>query len=339
MTVQILFFCLFCCSLFSDRVEIACNGICQPQDFAALLAERGKTESFTEFDFHKHPALCKEQNLLGKLRSYLPFSCDKEVRKIIFMNVPSKARKRFHLAKLPREKMVLFMWEPPLRFRKMYGKKTQDCFSRIYTWNDDLVDSKIYFKFYYPALRPMIEERPSFEEKQFCTMVIGNTSDKAKHSESLYPERKKAIQFFESVGEAGFAFYGRNWDPAQYKSYRGPIDDKIAVMKNYRFAICYENSKDLKGYITEKIFDCFCAGAIPIYWGASNVTEYIPKDCFIDRRDFQNLDQLYLFLKKMQKEEYESYIERIQHYLKSDKAQLFSVDHFAEIFWEALQED
>lgn len=30
---------------------------------------------------------------------------------------------------------------------------------------------------------------------------------------------------------------------------------------------CFENVRDLPGYITEKIFDCFFAEYIPIYWG------------------------------------------------------------------------
>lgn len=42
-----------------------------------------------------------------------------------------------------------------------------------------------------------------------------------------------------------------------------------------------------KGYITEKIFDCFFPGVIPIYWGAENVTDYIPQDTFIDRRNLK----------------------------------------------------
>ena len=52
--------------------------------------------------------------------------------------------------------------------------------------------------------------------------------------------------------------------------------------KNISFAICYENARDIPGYITEKIFDCFFAGCVPIYWGgAPNVTDHIPANTFI----------------------------------------------------------
>ena len=47
--------------------------------------------------------------------------------------------------------------------------------------------------------------------------------------------------------------------------------------------------------VSEKIFDCFAAGNVPIYWGASNVTDYIPEDCFIDMRSFSSFEELYQF--------------------------------------------
>ena len=61
----------------------------------------------------------------------------------------------------------------------------------------------------------------------------------------------------------------------------------------------YENIKGLNGYITEKIFDAFVAGNVPIYWGASDINEYIPDNCFIDRRNFINHEQMYKFLINM----------------------------------------
>ena len=64
------------------------------------------------------------------------------------------------------------------------------------------------------------------------------------------------------------------------------IDRKIDVLKKYRFCICYENIKDVSGYVTEKIFDAFWAGCIPVYLGADNISDHVPKNCFISRRDF-----------------------------------------------------
>ncbi|MDN3507231.1 MAG: glycosyltransferase family 10 [Simkaniaceae bacterium] len=273
------------------------------------------------------------RTLKGKLieKISLPTKLDKKIEKFIFMNIPQGANKKYHLEKLPKEKMVLFMWEPPIRLRKMYSEGIQKCFSKIYTFNDDLVDNKTYFKFYYPSRRPMLTDLPSFAEKDFITLICGATTDKSRrHPNELYSERIKAIRFFEA-NEPTFAFYGINWNPAQYPSYRGPIDDKLEVNKRYKFSICYENCQNLPGYITEKIFDCFAAGSLPIYWGASNIQDYIPSDCYIDRRHFSTLEELYAHLKNITPEEYESYLTRIRTYLTSEKSALFSPENYVKI--------
>ena len=58
--------------------------------------------------------------------------------------------------------------------------------------------------------------------------------------------------------------------------------DKIDYMKDFKFNICPENM-DAPNYVTEKIFDAFQAGAIPIYHGALNnpEPEIINKDAVI----------------------------------------------------------
>ena len=78
--------------------------------------------------------------------------------------------------------------------------------------------------------------------------------------------------------------------------YKGKAQNKIETIKHYKFCICYENTQNIKGYITEKIFDCFAAGVVPIYWGASNIEAYIPKTCFIDQREFQEFEEVYQFI-------------------------------------------
>jgi hypothetical protein len=88
--------------------------------------------------------------------------------------------------------------------------------------------------------------------------------------------------------------------------------------------------------VTEKIFDCFAAGTIPIYWGASNVEDYIPKDCFIDRRNFAGMEELYAFLKVMDKETYEGYLTRIRTFLNSDAAKKFTQHQLEEDFYRAV---
>jgi alpha(1,3/1,4) fucosyltransferase len=268
-----------------------------------------------------------------------PIQLDPDIQKIVFMNMPNHLYRDYQVRNLPKDKLVLFMWEPPMHEKKMYYKKLHDCIGRVYTWDDDLVDNIKYFKFYYPVLTLMLTDIPSFEEKKFCTMIAGaNLSEKfpKEFPDELYTARKNIVVFFEQSGEKGFDLYGRGWDSAVFPSYRGKVSDKLSVMKQYRFAICYENTQNIRGYVTEKIFDCFAAGTIPVYLGATNITDYVPKDCFIDRRDFATLEELHVFLKQMDKTTFDGYIQRIAAYLQSDQAQLFSQENFNTIFADAV---
>jgi len=52
----------------------------------------------------------------------------------------------------------------------------------------------------------------------------------------------------------------------------GYADDKIAYLRQYKFTICPENAKG-RGYVTEKLFQAFEAGCIPIYSGYSRDPE------------------------------------------------------------------
>ncbi len=49
-------------------------------------------------------------------------------------------------------------------------------------------------------------------------------------------------------------------------------DDKLSFLHSVRFNICPENT-DTKDYVTEKLFDAFQTGVIPIYHGAGNDPE------------------------------------------------------------------
>lgn len=238
------------------------------------------------------------------------------------------------LSKAPKEKLVLVMWEPPSVQEELYDPKRQALFGKIFTWDDDLVDNERYFKFHYPALNPRIEEIPPFQEKKLCVMIARRLT--SRHPNELYSERKRVIKFFEQKPDGEFDLYGYRWKAGKYKNYKGSVDNKLDTLKKYKFSICYENTGNMKGYITEKIFDCFAAGVVPVYLGASNITSYIPESCFIDRRQFRDNEQLYQFLKSMTKEQYQKYLDSAEKFLKSDRAQIFTNEYFVENFLKHL---
>ena len=194
---------------------------------------------------------------------------------------------KYNLHMLSKEKLILLITECPAVLAISWNGAYQDHFNKIFTWNDDLVDSKKFFKYNRAVLSPMIKNTVDFDDKKLCTMMLNNKCPKA-NPKQLCTERHGIINFFESIQAKDFDFYGRGWDRKRYKNYKGSVGgpenqyrgSKIETIKNYKFYICYENMRDIKGYITEKIFDCFEAGCVPIYFGAPNVETYIPKNCF-----------------------------------------------------------
>lgn len=276
----------------------------------------------------------QKRNLKIKLSTLEEVDAE-ETAVVVVWNTPPGLRAS-KLKRIPKEKAVLFLWEPPTVQKKLYSPKLWNHFQRIYTWDDDLVDNNRFFKFYYPVLQPMISSLPSFQEKKLLSFIFAHKA--STHPQELYTEREKVIRFFEDKPAEEFEFYGKGWKKEKYKNYRGAPADKIDVLKNYRFSICYENMQGVKGYVTEKIFDCFKAGTVPIYWGASNIETYVPKECFIDRRKFKTNQELYAFIKGIDETTYTRYLEAIRSYLKSDQAQLFSMELFHAIFLEAITE-
>ncbi|MBS0606378.1 MAG: hypothetical protein KF898_01590 [Parachlamydiales bacterium] len=239
------------------------------------------------------------------------------------------------LSKVPKEKRILFLWEPPSTVPHNNNLEYHGYFSKIYTWDDSLVDNKNYFKFYYPVLRQM-DGSTDFAVKKFSSMIACNKT--SSHPFELYSERLKVIQYFEGNAEGLFDLYGKWW-PDWFRNYRGPVATKYDVLKNYKFSFAYENIRDIPGYITEKIFDCFHAGTVPIYWGASNVEAYIPKNCFIDREDFPTHSELVKYLLAMDEPQYQQYLQHIRDFLESDAAKLYSSEKFIQTFMDMVKSE
>lgn len=58
------------------------------------------------------------------------------------------------------------------------------------------------------------------------------------------------------------------------------IKTKLEALEQYRYSIAIENSST-PFYFTEKITDCFLAGCMPFYYGASNIADFFPKESFV----------------------------------------------------------
>lgn len=110
---------------------------------------------------------------------------------------------------------------------------------------------------------------------------------------------------------------------------------KIAKISNYKFAICFENTK-YPGYLTEKIIDCFVAGVIPIYLGAPDITRFVPAGAFVDMRHFGSFAKLDKYLKTINQQEAQKIITKGRDFLKIPKSQLYSHEFMAKFLLNLL---
>jgi alpha(1,3/1,4) fucosyltransferase len=240
------------------------------------------------------------------------------------------------------DKIALFLWEAPAVDPNNWVSELHDLFPVIFTWNDSFVDGKKYHKIYIPQSRifPKVEIVPFVKKKLLVNISMNKCSN---HSRELYSARRSSIRYFERTQPEGFDLYGVGWERpinvgkkvlsfmrGSYPSYRGTVKNKWDVLPGYRFSLCYENINGEPGYVTEKIFDCMRAGCVPIYWGASNITDYVAKEAFIDRRDFASDVELGAYLLSIGERRYENFKNAIQDYLRSDLFAKFHPSAYAD---------
>ena len=268
-----------------------------------------------------------------------------------------------YLQYIPFDKRVLIMGEPPMIIpRNYYGINTNDNILpgvfNLYNKVLAIVDDPYYIdlknnnlkvdKIYFPQPILKMIEPIKFNQKKLLIFVGGDKTHMFSNEgdENGYLQRKKWSNFCVK-NNYDYEIYGgyswTKWDDLSsiYKGLvplveddlvdinitRG-ITDKINLIKNYKFYLCYENQINCNGWITEKIFEAFISGCVPIYWGAKNIDLYIPRNCFIDRNKFSSDQEIYNFISYMSEFEYNMYLDNIRNFLKSDKVCLFSVEYF-----------
>ncbi len=281
--------------------------------FAALVDINGKenTLSLDKINWRKD----KEEFVIVCIKQLWLFSLYDYIR----LFVKYRHNKKYYMILEPF--VVAPLW---------YNRLFHLFFDKILTWKDSLIGWK-YVKYIRPqSTHWMMTKAKRFEDKKLLTLINWNKSSFWKNE--LYSEREKAIRYYEK-NAIEFDLYGRWWDSKNnlrqklfwyktYPSYRWEVDDKIETLSKYKFNICFENMKNTPWYMTEKIWDSLKARSIPIYRWASNITDYVPKSCFIDFRDFNwNYDHLIHFLQNITASEYNGMIQNIEEFLESKNVQ------------------
>lgn len=244
---------------------------------------------------------------------------------------------------VPQDKCILWKNEPPI-YNVFWGRKlcnpdylkkfmaTMSCYE--YSGLDQV---------HFITPRPVFEYVELFFNKpkpEFLCTILKNKSN-AVFLNNFFPKLKKfndfsLMSYRENCDNAfcehmirEYHSYGRGWNQKCFKGEISTYTDKYALIAQYKLNFCPENSM-FRGYVTEKPIVAMCCGSVPVYKGAPDVEEYLPKGTFIDGRNFEEVDSLCDCLNHFNDEDYKQYKENIKKFLNSDKIRIFSSVAFAE---------
>jgi len=279
----------------------------------------------------------------------------------LFLDVPDKKDMFFKKAFQSGKPLFLLIFECEIIKKRNWDPEIHALFDVIFTWSPDLCTEK-YIRYYWPNMikssdLPVAEP----EKEKLCVMMAGNKWK--SHARELYSERISAIEWFMKNHPDEFDLYGPGWSVSEFTKfrrstqnflryfsgfrrrpnpwkeipfYKGTVESKRKTLSRYRFSICYENAQGIPGYITEKIFDCFLAGVVPIYLGWKDVDRFIPGETFIDKRRFSTYEDLYDFISNMAYAEYEGFLKAARDFLASEAARKFDGDTFVDTIIEGM---
>lgn len=134
-------------------------------------------------------------------------------------------------------------------------------------------------RFYRDRYRCLLDPRPPADallasKTGFCAFVASNPDGD--------PARRRIVDLLNRYKRVDM---GGHW----MNNVGGPVPDKLAFQRAYKFAVAFENSSS-PGYVTEKIADAFASCAIPIYWGDPAVARDFNPEAFVDCRACGSLE-------------------------------------------------
>jgi hypothetical protein len=281
--------------------------------------------------------------------------------KVFFFDYPTRFNRYFRaLLRARHPDMNLMICEAAIVRPDNFDPKVHKLFRRVLTRSKDLcaADPSKYV-LYQVAVPPEPRvEPPAFGGRKLCCM-IQSYMVRDKPAE-LYSERVRAVRWFEANAPRDFDLIGTGWNQIllpgrlsflnfalravyrrvrllsmikfrRFPSFIGPHGKSLhQTLADYRFSFAYETSVE-KDWISEKLFDRFSAGCVPIYYGAPNVTDYIPANTFIDKRNF-TYEELYRYISKMPEGEYNGYLQAAEAFLRSPAMRPFTPEAFVEVF-------
>ena len=186
---------------------------------------------------------------------------------VVVLNQPAKTTE---ITASP-DRVWAIIQEPPSRYHR-FLHRGQPAFGRIYTCDPSLPLSSSRYRASHPALSwhaglgfdaldAMQDVSPKSKDVSWITSTL-----------AFLPGHKLRLGMLQKIRSAGLVdVFGRGINP---------IARKWDGLAPYRYSIAFENYIG-PHYWSEKIADCFLAGAMPIYIGCTNLEEFFPAGSFV----------------------------------------------------------
>lgn len=269
--------------------------------------------------------------------------------RLVCIDHDHRVRRLVKLHGLKKRCTILIRTEPTIVMPQNYWRSTQNSFGQVLTLGADPglgIDSLPW-----PQVWPEMEDAFPQECNARQDKIVSVSGNKLSLiSGELYSLRRKCIQKLSDL-----VFFGKGWDLtflnkletalksflfalisrrlpnlsaldcwfSRYPKWGGAVDDKRQVMSDYKYALVIENSLE---YMSEKLFDAFFAGCIPIYVGPL-VSKYgIPQELVIQANP--DLESIRRAIESARTLDYEVWFTRVKSFLESESTRTkWSYEH------------
>ncbi len=206
------------------------------------------------------------------------------------------AARHFRWVWAPKNRIYKVLQEPtvrsPLTHRFTY--KHPNYFSKVYTHSPSPLKPKEIRShgFLGSDVSLHVQGFDNLPKKTELVSVIASTL-------GILSGHKKRVDFVDSlvseIPQLSEHLFGRGR--------KRELKNKIDGLRDYRFSVAIENSAQ-PSYISEKFTDCIRAGVVPLYFGAPDIGEYFPRDCFIEL-PIDNKEKCFDIIRNLTVEDYE----------------------------------
>ena len=303
-----------------------------------------KSLSTNEFDYESKSYLYEDGNktlLYSLKKDYNLINGYKSIKEIssgslCFMTIMDINLIPIEILKRKDIKKICYLLEGPNSYHghNYDYNMLKENFDTIITYWDGLLnkDKVVFFPFvsrfdinnkYH---KEMISKNRKYDKS--IGMILANRDNDEKYKingielSRLDHLRKKLVCQLDNV-----TVHGKGWDVLKNTDIKINIEniedrmfDEVNINEFYlrfNFALIVENC-DAKNYVSEKIYDAWIAGCIPIYYGNKGIID-LPENCYIridnlKEIDFKKINEL---INKLSKEDIDEYYNNIHKNIES----------------------